>query len=148
MKLVKYVNGAPIETALDRLWNFPSLDRFFDLDTTSGEAEAATRSPRTNIRETDESYEFTLEMPGLTKEDIELAIEKDRLVVRGGSESKTEENTKDLVRREFRSSRYERSFGIGNGIDREKISAKLENGVLTVTVPKAAAHVGRRIEIA
>jgi len=148
MKLVKYANRSPFETALDRFWTLPTIDRFFDVDVDENAGDTLTRAPRTNISETEKAYEFTVEMPGLSKKDVDVAIESDRLVIRGGTQSQAEEKSKDLVRREFSSTRFERSFTIGSKIDREKISAKMDNGVLTVTVPKAESYVGRKIDIA
>jgi HSP20 family protein len=147
MKITKYeAPVSPIEAMFDRLnWGFPMIDRFF-AEGEGQEGWAAVRLPRTNVHETDDAWVFTMEMPGLTRDQIEVNIEGDTLIVKGETSEKHEE--KGVIRREFRTARYERSFNVGAGIDREKVRAKMENGVLTVTLPKAPDKLGRKIEVA
>ncbi len=144
MKLVKYTR--PVDRTLDPFgWNLPSIvDRFLS-EFTGEDAWSSVRVPRTNIRETDNAWEFIMEMPGVNKKDVEVAVEGDRLVVR--AESKMEHEDKNLVRREFQAYRYERDFGIGTDVDRDKIKAHMENGILTVTLPKVPEKVGRKVEV-
>jgi HSP20 family protein len=147
MKITKYeAPVSPIEAVFDRLnWGFPMLDRFF----TEGNGEegwGAVRLPRTNVRETDDAFVFTMEMPGLTRENVEVNIEGDTLVVKGEKSEKHEE--KGLIRREYRAARFERSFTVGHGIDRDKVKAKMEDGILTVSLPKTPEKIGRKIEVA
>lgn len=146
MKITKYVAPVtPLDAVFGRLgWGVPSLDRWLgDLD--GNEGWTSVRLPRTNISETDDAYVFSLEMPGLTREDIEVNLEGDTLVVKGRKETKQEE--KGALRREYHSTSFERTFSVGEGIDREKVKAKMENGVLTVTLPKAAERLGRKIDV-
>jgi len=145
MKLTRYV---PRDTLLDRLaFGLPALDRFFgDLERQDeGDSETAWRVPRTNIHEEEKAYVFTMEMPGVSRDNVEVHVEGDRLLIKGEKSEKTEE--KNLVRREYHATRYERSFGLGNDIDSENVVAKMEDGVLTVTLPKRAEKVGRKIQI-
>jgi HSP20 family protein len=87
-----------------------------------------------------------MEMPGLTKQNVEVNIEGDTLIVRGERSEKIEE--KGLIRREYRSARFERSFNVGTGVDRDRVKARMENGILTVTLPKSPEKIGRKIEVA
>ncbi len=146
MKLVKYTR--PVDRTLDPFgWNLPSIvDRFLQ-EFTGDDAWSSVRIPRTNIRETDSAWEFVMEMPGVSKKDVEVAVEGDRLVVRAESKSHREQEDRDLVRREFQAYRYERDFGIGTDVDRDKIRAHMENGILTVTLPKVPEKVGRKVEV-
>jgi HSP20 family protein len=147
MKVTKYVAPVtPFETVFDRLGlSLPTLDRWLG-DANGNESWTAVRLPRTNISQTDDAYVFTMEMPGLTREEIEVNLEGDTLVIKGSKETKQDEQ--GLVRREFHSTKFERTFTVGEGIDREKVRAKMENGILTVTLPKAAAKIGRKIDVA
>jgi HSP20 family protein len=147
MKVTKYVAPVtPFETVFDRLgFSFPAIDRWLG-DASANEGWTAVRLPRTNISETDDAYVFTMEMPGLTREEIEVNLEGDTLVVKGSKEVKQDE--KGLVRREFHSTKFERTFSVGEGIDREKVRAKMENGILTVTLPKGVEKLGRKIDVA
>jgi len=147
MKLVKYETPATtIDRLFDRLnWGFPTLDRVFNDVESSEEGWAAIRLPRTNIQETEDSFVFSMEMPGLDKKDVSVNIEGDTLIVRGEKVEKHEE--KGLIRREYRSARFERSFNV-NGINRDGVKAKMENGILSVTLPKTPEKVGRKSDIA
>ena len=125
----------------------PMLDRVFsstqDPETNTG------RVPRTNITEASEAFTLTLEMPGDSKKDVEISIDSEQLVVKGGKSEATEKTEgKEALRREFRSARFERTFTLGKGIDTEKIKASMEHGVLTVTLPRAADKIGRRVDVA
>ncbi len=154
MKVTKYESPlSPLEAALDRwgfptveraTWGLPLIDRIFT--DSNGEAWSTARLPKTNVAETEDAYLFTIEMPGLKKENVEVNFEGDTLIVKGESSEKKEE--KGVIRREYHSTRFERTFGIGPGVDREKVMAKMEDGILTVTLPKSQERIGRKIEIA
>lgn len=149
MKITKYVAPvSPLDAVLDRVgWGLPALDRFFgDVNGVSEEGWTAVRSPRTNVHETDDSFVFTMELPGLGRQNVEVNIEGDTLVVKGEKSEQSEE--KGILRREFRATRFERSFNVGNGIDRDRVKAKMEDGILTVTLPKSPEKVGRKIDVA
>jgi HSP20 family protein len=92
--------------------------------------------PAVDVRESDDAYAFEVDVPGLTKEDIQVEVEADTLTIRG--ERKQEQTTARgaCKRTERRFGRFERAFQIGDGLDAEKIAARLDNGVLTVTLPK------------
>lgn len=147
MKITKYESPvSPIEAALNRVsWGFPMIDRILS-EANGDEGWSAARLPKTNIHEADDAYVFTVEMPGLARENIEVSFEGDTLIVKGEQSEKKEE--KGVLRREYRSARFERTFTVGAGVDREKVRAKMENGVLTVTLPKSPEKIGRKIEIA
>lgn len=146
MKLIKTTRMNPLDSVFDRFQlGMPLLEGFFEpVESANGE-HTPLRLPSTNISETDDAFVFTLEMPGVKKNEIEVTLEGDVLTVKGGNTTKTE--SKGVLRREIRSTRFERSFTVGNDVDREKIKAKLEDGILTVTLPKAAERLGRKIDI-
>lgn len=148
MKLVKY--NRPVDF-FDTMFNglnrglFPAY--FRSCGTETDVETPALRLPRTNIEEKDDSYVFTMEMPGLSKGDLEVSVENDTLTVKG---EKTVENSeeKGMLRREIRSSKFERSFSLGKDVNQQKISAKMSDGVLAVTLPKSSDKVGRKVDIA
>lgn len=148
MKITKYVSPvSPIDAVFDRLgFGLPAIDRFFgDANTVAENGWTASRLPRTNIRETDDSYVFTMEMPGLSRENIDVNIEGDVLVVKGQKSGESED--KGLLRREYRAARFERTFNVGQSIDREHVTAKMVDGILTVTLPKSPEKVGRKVDV-
>lgn len=140
MFLTKYRPHRELGSVLENDF-FPML-RWFD---GSEEGQEAFRLPKTNINESDSAYELTMEMPGVEKKNVDVAIEKDEITITGGHTEKTE--SKGLLRREIRSQRFRRTFVLDGSIDREKVTAKLENGVLTVSLPKKGEAVGRKINI-
>ena len=95
---------------------------------------------RTDIRETGDAYLLEIEMPGVKKEDIELICEEDVLTV--AVKAKEPENADGYVMRERIYGEMKRGFILKN-IDGSTISAKLENGVLFVTLPKKKRESGR-----
>ena len=149
MTLVKYRRPYGVFDSLFDNWNrglFPALSRSFSVD---GSDEEALRLPRTNVEEKDDSYVFTMEMPGLAKKDVEVSLENDTLTVSGNTvENREEKEEKGFLRREIRSSRFERSFALGTEVDQENIKAKMVDGILTITVPKKSEKVGRKVDVA
>ena len=102
--------------------------------------------PPADIYETDEALAVVLEMPGVEKKDIDVSLENDVLSVDGRIDfSKYREL--EPVYAEYNVGHYARSFSLSDRIDREKISANIEDGVLTLTLPKAKAAQPRRISI-
>jgi HSP20 family protein len=145
MKVIKHENQvSPFDALFDRNWGLPALNRIFsDFE---GETGLSTRTPRTNIQETDNAYVLELEMPGLSREDVEVSFENDTIIVRGEKQEKTEnKEEKGVIRREYHT-RFERSFSV-HGIDPDQVSAKMENGILLVTLPKSRERLGRKISV-
>jgi len=90
-----------------------------------------------NIRENDESFMIEMASPGLTKENLKVNLDRNRLVI--SSELKEEKNEKDekYSRREFSYQSFQRSFTLPeNVVDGDKISARYNNGILMVSIPK------------
>ena len=147
MKITKYVAPASsLDAVFDRL-GLPSVERFFgEVGEVSDGGWSAIRLPKTNIQETEEAFVFTMEMPGLSRQDVEVNLEGDTLVVKGGKSEQSE--TKGLLRREYRATRFERTFTVGNVVDRDRVKAKMEDGILTVSLPKTPEKVGRKIDVA
>jgi len=102
--------------------------------------------PYADIYETDEALAVVMEMPGVEKSRLKVALENDVLRVDGQIDFV---KYKDLepVYAEYNVGHYARSFTLSNKIDQEKISAQLEDGVLTLTLPKAKQAQPRRISI-
>jgi HSP20 family protein len=147
MKLVKYHRPLGLfDSWFDTLNRglFPAFPRSFD-DDAANEAPVL-RLPRTNIEEKEDKYVFVMEMPGLAKKDVEVSVENDLLTVKGGTTVEGKENG-GWLRREIRSSKFERSFSLGNDVDQENIKAKMADGILTVTLPKKSDKVGRKVDV-
>ena len=94
--------------------------------------------PAVNIKEGKKDYKVELSVPGFEKEDIEVEIDGNTLKISANKETKIEEKDNDekVIRQEFSSSSFSRSFTIPNDVDTVNINAKEKNGVLTLTLPK------------
>jgi HSP20 family protein len=105
--------------------------------------------PASDVTETDTAWRVTAELPGMTEKDVELALSGDTLTITGEKrqESTRKEASTTLCERSYGA--FARSFLLPEGIDREKIDARFDKGVLTVTLPKtpAAQQQTRKIEV-
>ena len=102
--------------------------------------------PYADIYETDEALTVVMEMPGVEKSRLNVALENDVLKVDGQIDF-TKYRDMEPVYAEYNVGHYARSFTLSNKIDQEKISAQLDDGVLTLTLPKAKEAQPRRIAI-
>ena len=120
----------------------PSIfNDFFDNDWM---VKANATAPAINVFETEKEYKVELAAPGMTKEDFNVHIdEENNLVI--SMEKKTEnkeESNKDekkegrYLRREFSYSKFQQTMILPDDVDKEKISAQVENGVLNINLPK------------
>ncbi|MCP4201052.1 MAG: Hsp20/alpha crystallin family protein [bacterium] len=132
---------------------FRSLDQFFgdepfrrSLLTGLGGARDGW-VPAVDVRETDESFVFTAELPGLTKDDVSITLEDNVLTLTGERRFENEENKAEFRRIERSYGRFTRSFTLPHEVDNDKVGAKYGDGVLTVTVPKTEKTKPRKIEI-
>ncbi|HKL74847.1 MAG TPA: Hsp20/alpha crystallin family protein [Halanaerobiales bacterium] len=94
-----------------------------------------TKSFKTDVKETDENYIIESELPGLSKEDINIEITDNYLTISAQNEEKFEEEKENYIRRERRTGSFQRVFQIDN-VKEDEIDAKYENGILEVTLPK------------
>jgi HSP20 family protein len=102
--------------------------------------------PSADIHETGEALTVVMEMPGVDRNRLNVSLENDVLRVDGQIDFAKYEGM-EPVYTEYNVGHYSRSFTLSNKIDQERISAQLEDGVLTLTLPKAAEARVRRIAI-
>ena len=98
-------------------------------------------SPAINIIENDKEYKVELAAPGLTKEDFNVRVtEENQLVVtmQKKQEQKDENNDGRYLRREFSYSKYQQTLLLPDNVEKDKISASVEHGVLNILIPKVA----------
>jgi HSP20 family protein len=87
------------------------------------------------------------ELPGVKPEDVKLSLENNLLTIRGEKKQQAEERTERVHRYERSYGVFERSFALPSTVDPDKISASFQNGILTVTVPKAERARPREIPV-
>jgi HSP20 family protein len=103
--------------------------------------------PATDIFEDAEGIKIAIELPGMTSEDVKLTMENHNLTIRGEKKQVAEEKTTKVHRYERSYGVFERSFALPNTVDADRVAAKFENGVLTVTLPKAEQAKPREIAV-
>ncbi|MCD7894354.1 MAG: Hsp20/alpha crystallin family protein [Erysipelotrichaceae bacterium] len=106
-------------------------------------ASKGTGLMRTDVSETDDSFELDIDLPGFKKEDIKISFEKGYLKVAIENSTNNEENVnnKKYIRQERFYSNMSRSFYFGDNIQNDNINAQFEDGVLKITVPKKAKDI-------
>lgn len=103
-------------------------------------------TPVASVSETPEGYTLELEMPGVSKEGLEISVENNELSIIGRKNVSTPDGT--LIHRESRPHSYRRSFEIDPSIDSAKISARISQGIITLALPKAEEVKPRKITVA
>jgi len=111
----------------------------------NGSSNSEYLYPPVNITETGDSFVLEAEMPGVNKEGLEITLEGNELTILG--RRAPENMNAHLVYRESRPFDYRRVFEIDPSIDSSKISARMEQGVLYLTLPKAEKVKPRKIEV-
>lgn len=111
------------------------FDNFFD-DAFLPSVFASAHPIKTDIRETEKEYVVEAEIPGASKEDIKLDLRDDMLTISVERNEQVNEENDRFIRRERRFGSYSRSFYVEN-VKHEGVTAKYENGILKVTLPKA-----------
>lgn len=102
-------------------------------------------TPPANIRESKDGYVLQAEMPGVTKDGIEISVENNELTIVG---RRAETNVQgDWLYRESRPNDFRRVFELDPSIDTGKITAKIEQGILTLHLPKAESVKPRKIAV-
>ena len=119
------------------------FDRAFDMDAMFGGknplyGKHAKNLMKTDIRDTDSSYELDIDMPGFKKEDIKAQLKDGYLTISASTSANNDEQDKDgrYIRRERYAGSCSRSFYVGEGVKEEDIRAKFENGILKLSIPK------------
>ena len=113
-------------------------DNFFDTDVV---ARTNATAPAVNVKENEKAYVMEVAAPGLKKEQVHMDIDKDgflNVAIENKAENKDEDKKEHYLRREFSYSSYQQSYQLPDNVDREKISAKVSDGVLEIELPKVA----------
>ena len=122
------------------------LDGFF-YDSRQPDRNFARDTFKIDIAENDTEYRIEAELPGIKKENIDLDIKDDNLCISINHEEEVEKDGKNYIHKERRAYAMKRTVRLANS-KLDEITAKLESGVLTVTVPKDLnASISQKIEI-
>ena len=128
------------------LWMPEEFNDFFDTDFMP---RVSATAPAINVKESEKDYTVELAAPGLTKDDFNVNIDND-IKIENKSNKKDEDKKSHYLRREFSYSKYEQTLLLPDDVEKDKIAASVNHGVLTVELPKlvkAEEKTARQIEI-
>ena len=129
---------------------FPTMfDEFFN---NGFMPRANSTAPAVNVKESDKEYTMELAAPGIKKEYCRVGINDEgflTIAIENKQEHKHEDKKHHYLRREFSYSNYEQNYTLPDDVEKDNISAKVEDGILTITMPKTAPKekVTKAIEI-
>lgn len=132
------------------LWMPEEFNDFFDTDFMP---RISATAPAINVKESEKDYTVELAAPGLTKDDFNVNIDNDgnlHIKIENKSNKKDEDKKSHYLRREFSYSKYEQTLLLPDDVEKDKIAASVNHGVLTVELPKlvkAEEKTARQIEI-
>ena len=131
---------------------FPTVfDEFLNSDLMN---TVSTTAPSVNVKETEKAYIVELAAPGVKKDYCRVHIDEDHnlcVAIENKFEHKEEDKHSHYLRREFSYTNYEQKYSLPEDVNEEEINAKVEDGILTIELPKLQKVVGkttRQIEIA
>lgn len=113
----------------------------------TGMVSAETWVPRMDLRETEDAYVLEADLPGVKREDIDVSLLNDVVTVRGERKQEQEREADGWHWFERSHGSFERSVQLPRGIDAASVNARLDNGVLKVTIPKAESAKRKQIEV-
>ncbi len=141
------------------LVSYDPLDRFFnireDFDSVmkdflkgfSGPVSSRGLYPLADVKEDDDKYTVTVEVPGIDKKDLKIKIKKNSLLVEGEKKEETKEESESYLRVERSYGNFRRAFSFASDLDEKKVNAEFKDGILTVTLPKTEKEKPKEIEV-
>ncbi|MEW6510055.1 MAG: Hsp20/alpha crystallin family protein [Bacteroidota bacterium] len=128
------------------------IDRMFDSFFRTGlrDEEGSFPSawtPAADIAEQDDAYIVTMELPGVSKDEVKVTLKDDVLSIHGEKKQEKEEKEKNYRRLERSYGMFERSFALGSAVRGDGIEASFKDGILTITVPKSDDAKVKQIEV-
>ena len=122
---------------------FPSLGTFLN-DIWSEDMPSVFRTnfnegmtlPKVNIKETAENFQVHMAVPGFKKDNFNISVENEELLISADIEESNEEKNEEFTRKEFGYASFRRSFVLPETVDGDKINASYEDGILNVILPK------------
>lgn len=111
------------------------------------DAPSAMWSPRMDVTESEDTYRLSVDLPGMSKEDVSIKLHDNRLTIRGERQAKTQSDDENVVRMERTFGTFVRTLRLPTSVNEENITAQFDNGVLMVTLPKTEKSKPKQIAI-
>ena len=123
------------------------MDRLYDDAMTPHRLPQAGVFPLVNLTENKDKYFVRAELPGVKADELDLQVTGNKLAISGERKITAEDESAKYHRREREAGTFSRMIGLPGEVDSDKVEAKLENGVLTVVVPKAEIAKPKQISV-
>ena len=123
------------------------IDRIFDGIFSNENQQSSAWSPRIDVVEFEDKFEFTSELPGLSREDIKLEMQNNSVTISGEKRFEHEKTDKNYYIGERSYGNFRRSFQLPSHVDAKQINAEFNNGVLKIDIPKLEEAKPKQIEI-
>jgi HSP20 family protein len=121
---------------------------FAPLSNLSALSQEGITAPRVDLVERDNAFEVEAELPGVKKEDVKVSIDNRRVTIEGEAKRETEQKEgENVVYAERSTRRYARSFTLPTDVDDAAAQARLENGILMLTLPKKEASQAKKLTV-
>ena len=146
--MTKFSGMSPLEAIRrDMDLIFDDLSPFSRIRRGNGGHGMQLWAPDTDMSETEEAYLLTVDLPGLTKKDIEVSYGDNRVTISGERKEEKKEEGEDFIRQERYLGKFSRSFTMPADVKEDKIKATFKDGVLTVNIPKEEVKKPKKVSI-
>ena len=132
-----------MQNEMNKLFNYPTMK---PLIKRSGQWDKIW-APAVDIHDTKDALVVTADIPGLTKDQIDVSVDNNVLTIKGEKREEKEEKKKEMVRSERFYGSFQRSFTLPVGIDQTKVNAAYKDGVLEVSIPKKEEAKANQIKV-
>jgi HSP20 family protein len=103
--------------------------------------------PLLDIREDKEKYSIAIEIPGVEKKDLKISVKKEKLIIQGEKKEEKKRKEESYLRVERSYGKFMRSISLPTEVDQSKITAKYNNGVLKITLPKIEKEKAKEVKV-
>ena len=139
MRLIQYER--PVLASFSRLTNLQDeLDRLFG-------SQPSAWAPALDVRENKDNFVIRTELPGLKREEIDVTLQDDTLVISGERQAEKTAEGVEVHRQERYYGKFQRALALPELVAADKVKAEYKDGVLTVTLPKTEAAKPRKIDV-
>jgi len=129
-----------------RNWEPYNLLREFD-NVLSNRVQDGAWSPKVNIVENEKGYTISAELPGVSKDDIDIDLKDNTLSIKGEKKVESKDEKENYIRVESSYGKFERSFNVSDDIDRNSVNASFKDGVLTLVLNKKEESKPKQIKV-
>jgi HSP20 family protein len=145
MRLVKWRPSAGLPVSHDIFERM--FDDFFGLDRRRMDLQNFDWTPRVNVEEKEESFEITAEVPGMSKEDLDIEVQDDVLTIKGEKKFEKDEKEANYHICERSYGTFQRSFTLPENVKTDDIEAEYKDGILKLVLPKVEPVKPKEIKV-